>query len=204
MAPPRFHRRVYRALRHGWRPLLRALRRRHAQEEIQRSVPLRSEDRSDKRRRQHVLVDLIHEQLRRRDGLLVVEIGTRTGRTARHLVRYCPGIERLWAIDLESPPEGIFEGLERVTFLQGSSDACAKEFDDASLDLVFVDADHSEEWVMRDLEAWLPKLRSGGIIAGHDYGARHHPGVEKVVDRVFARHSHPVRLEANKVWWTRI
>jgi predicted O-methyltransferase YrrM len=193
---------IYRALRHGWRPLLRAARRRRGQHEIQRSAPLQPEDRSDKRRRQHVLVDLVNEQLRG-ERLRVVEIGTRTGRTARHLLRYCPRIERLWAIDLRAPAPAAFAGLERVSFLQGWSDACAKEFDDRSLDLVFVDADHSEEWVLRDLSAWLPKVRRGGIIAGHDYGSRHHPGVKLAVDRTFARHPHPVRLEANKVWWTR-
>jgi len=194
-------RRSYRALRHAWRPLLRALRRRRSQGEIQRSVPLRSEDRSDKRRRMHVLVDLVHERLPG-VGLRVVEVGTRTGRTARHLARYCPKVEEVFAVDLEPPPPGVFDGLDRVSFLHGGSESVAKRFDDESVDLVFLDADHSEDGVLRDLEAWLPKVRAGGIVAGHDYGARHHPGVKPAVDRVFREHSHPVRLAANKVWWT--
>lgn len=192
---------AYRRLRHGFRPALVGLRRRKDQREIQRSVPLAREDWSDKRRRQHVLVDLVHEQLQG-DGLRIAEIGTRTGRTARHLARYCPQVERLYAIDLKPPLTDALEGLEKVTFVQGYSDACAEDFADASLDLVFVDADHSEEWVLRDLSAWLPKVKPGGVIAGHDYGARHHPGVKRAVDRVFAQHAHPVKLEANKVWWT--
>lgn len=199
--PMEIHRRVYRRLRHGWRPLLRGLRRRKAQHLVQRSVPLRAEDRSDKRRRQHVLVDLVHEQLSG-DGLVVVELGTRTGRTARHLVRYCPQVARLFAIDLEPPRSEVFAAEPRIRFLQGYSDERAKDFADESVDLVFLDADHSEAWVLRDLAAWLPKVRPGGVVAGHDYGARHHPGVKRAVDRVFAHHPHAVRLEANKVWWT--
>ena len=194
-------RHAYRQLRHVWRPLLVALRRRRGQGEVQRSVPLRPEDRSDRRRRMHVLVDLIHERLPG-SGLRVVEVGTRTGRTSRHLARYCPQIASAFAVDIEAPPPGVFEGLERLTFLQGWSDAMAKRFEDDSLDLVFIDADHSEEGVRNDLHAWLPKVRPGGILSGHDYAARHHPGVKKAVDAFFRDHGHPVRLEANKVWWT--
>lgn len=193
-------RRAYRAARHGWRPLLVALRRRRGQGRVQRSVPLRREDRSDKRLRMHVLVDLVHERLPAR-GLRVVEVGTRTGRTSRHLARYCPQIDELFAVDLAPAPRA-FDGLERVHFLQGRSDAIAERFDDASLDLVFIDADHAEEAVLVDLAAWVPKVRPGGIVAGHDYASAHHPGVKPAVDAFFREHRHPVQLEANKVWWT--
>ncbi len=48
-----------------------------------------------------------------------------------------------------------------------SADA-AKTFDDRSLDLVFIDGDHCYAEVMQDIAAWRPKLRSGGILCGHD------------------------------------
>jgi len=194
-------RRAYRSLRHLWRPVLAGLRRRRGQGVVQRSVPLRPEDRSDKRRRMHVLVDLVHERIPG-VGLRVVEVGTRTGRTSRHLARYCPQVEEIFAVDLEPPPPGAFDALDRVSFLHGRSDDVAKGFDDGSLDLVFIDADHSEAGVLSDLEAWVPKVRPGGIVAGHDYAARHHPGVKAAVERFFRDHRHPVQLEANKVWWT--
>lgn len=44
----------------------------------------------------------------------------------------------------------------------------AKEFPDRSFDLVFLDADHSEEGVRADIVAWLPKVKHGGWIGGHD------------------------------------
>jgi hypothetical protein len=45
----------------------------------------------------------------------------------------------------------------------------AKDFEDGSLDYVYIDGDHSFDFVMLDLIAWSPKVRQGGIVAGHDY-----------------------------------
>lgn len=47
---------------------------------------------------------------------------------------------------------------------------------------VFIDADHTEEGCGRDIDAWLPKMKQGGIIAGHDYNW---PGVKAAVDKRF-------------------
>ncbi len=40
---------------------------------------------------------------------------------------------------------------------------------DQSLDFVYLDARHDFQGVFSDLIAWWPKLRIGGVIAGHDY-----------------------------------
>ncbi len=40
---------------------------------------------------------------------------------------------------------------------------------DDKFDFVYIDADHSYEAVKTDITAWYPLVRSGGIIAGHDY-----------------------------------
>lgn len=37
------------------------------------------------------------------------------------------------------------------------------------LDFVYIDADHRYEAVRKDLNLWWPKLRHGGILAGHDF-----------------------------------
>ena len=42
-------------------------------------------------------------------------------------------------------------------------------FDDNSLDFVYIDGLHTFDAVMLDLIFWSPKVRSGGIVAGHDY-----------------------------------
>jgi predicted O-methyltransferase YrrM len=45
----------------------------------------------------------------------------------------------------------------------------AAHFANGSVDFVFIDADHSREAVLADIRAWLPKMRPGGVLAGHDY-----------------------------------
>lgn len=40
---------------------------------------------------------------------------------------------------------------------------------DGSLDFVYVDSNHAKAYVLEDLAAWTPKVRSGGIVAGHDF-----------------------------------
>ena len=57
-------------------------------------------------------------------------------------------------------------------------------FEDESLDFVFIDADHVYDNVKKDILAWLPKIKPGGIIAGHDF-CPEHPGVEQAVREIF-------------------
>ena len=59
----------------------------------------------------------------------------------------------------------------------------AKAFADQTLDFVYVDAAHDSDSVNRDLAAWWPKVRPGGLMAGHDYPW---PEVKDAVD-MFAR-----------------
>jgi len=45
----------------------------------------------------------------------------------------------------------------------------AKMYEDNSIDVVFLDACHLYECVREDIIAWLPKVKVGGYLAGHDY-----------------------------------
>lgn len=56
-----------------------------------------------------------------------------------------------------------------VRVMREESVAAAQEFRDGFLDWVYLDADHSLEAVAQDLAAWWPKIRRGGVFAGHDY-----------------------------------
>jgi hypothetical protein len=168
----------------------------------QRSVTLRPEHFTARRNRRHVLVDLIHERCRRKQ-VQVAEIGTRGGRTIEHLLAYCPQIARLWAVDITAPgPGSPLLRLDKVEFLLGPSVQMARRIPDGTLDLVFIDADHSEAAVRQDIAAWRGKLRPGGVLAGHDYGSHRHTGVKLAVDEIFRDNAEPVHLDADKVWWT--
>lgn len=57
-------------------------------------------------------------------------------------------------------------------------------YDDASLDFVFVDSDHSYEGTRDALAAYLPKVKPGGMLAGDDYSPKRFPWVVSAVDEV--------------------
>jgi predicted O-methyltransferase YrrM len=77
-----------------------------------------------------------------------------------------------------------------ATFLRMTSVEAAKQIPDGSLDFVYIDGDHAFDFVMLDLIAWYPKVRSGGIVSGHDYYRFRGAGV---VDAVNAfTHAHGV------------
>jgi predicted O-methyltransferase YrrM len=76
----------------------------------------------------------------------------------------------------------------------------ARAFADRSLDLVFIDGEHDEASVETDIDAWACKVRSGGILAGHDYGNPESPGVRQAVNG-FAD-AGALHIEST-VWWMR-
>jgi hypothetical protein len=58
---------------------------------------------------------------------------------------------------------------ERCVVLRVTSAEAAPSFRDGQLDFVYIDAQHHYEAVSEDLALWRPKVRPGGILAGHDY-----------------------------------
>lgn len=75
---------------------------------------------------------------------------------------------------------------DRIRIVQSDSAEASRLFDDRSVDFVFIDATHEYEAGMKDIAAWLPKMRSGGTIAGHDYSPDSFPGLVRAVDECFA------------------
>jgi len=73
----------------------------------------------------------------------------------------------------------------RATILRGRSHIVAKEIPDNSVDMAYIDGDHSYEGVCRDIRAYLPKLKTGGIMAFHDYEMAHY-GVKQAVKEFFS------------------
>lgn len=53
--------------------------------------------------------------------------------------------------------------------IRGYSMDVVKQFDDESLDFVYIDANHDFQNVTNDIAEWSKKVRKGGIVAGHDY-----------------------------------
>lgn len=70
---------------------------------------------------------------------------------------------------------------ERVVILKMKSHDALEHFDDGSVDLVYVDANHAYEHVLHDCTHWYQKVRPGGILAGHDLFEPEHCGVTEAV-----------------------
>jgi hypothetical protein len=92
----------------------------------------------------------------------------------------------------------------RRRVLRLESELAANQVENYSLDFVFIDADHSYEGVQRDITIWLPKVKSGGWLSGHDYGTVPHPGVKQAVDEFVAAKAHAVlELGKNATWFVK-
>ena len=68
--------------------------------------------------------------------------------------------------------------------IRKTSEEASKDFEDNSLDFIFIDAAHDYENVINDLKCWFPKLKKNGHIAGHDFSDRW-PWVKKAVIEFF-------------------
>ncbi len=67
------------------------------------------------------------------------------------------------------------------------------------LDLVFIDANHEYTHVKQDILSWLPKVRPGGVLAGHDYAPEipMFSGVKQAVDEIFGN---KIMLGKDRLW----
>lgn len=72
-----------------------------------------------------------------------------------------------------------------ATLIAGESTRAAETFANSSLFFAFIDAAHSYNDTLADIQAWLPKIAPGGILAGHDYGSPQFPGVAEAVKYCF-------------------
>ena len=98
---------------------------------------------------------------------------------------------------------------DRITVLHMWSAGAAAQIPDCSLDFVFIDADHSYAGTAADIAAWLPKLKDGGLLGGHDYCYGYGPdkqydfNVIDAVDDAVARHAWTLELDVDSCWFVR-
>ena len=62
--------------------------------------------------------------------------------------------------------------------IKNSSENIDNLFENKSFDFIYIDGNHTYDWVKQDIEKSLTKLKNGGFIAGHDYNW---PEVQKAV-----------------------
>ena len=165
-----------------------------------------------------LLVDL-HSRLQR--PIHAVELGVASGNTSEFLLRELPFLHLTmvdrWALQQVSetgkyPAQWTVRDRtkqfgERAILLRGESPEIASNIPDESQDLVFIDANHQFKCVDQDIVAWLPKVKHGGIMSGHDIDGRKdlagvwgvRRAVEKHFGKNFAVEDHVWYLFVNKL-----
>eukprot|EP00928_Gymnodinium_smaydae_P014124 TRINITY_DN15117_c0_g1_i1.p1 TRINITY_DN15117_c0_g1~~TRINITY_DN15117_c0_g1_i1.p1 ORF type:complete len:324 (+),score=39.94 TRINITY_DN15117_c0_g1_i1:538-1509(+) len=124
-----------------------------------------------------------------RRPLRYVEVGAANALTSLYLLERLPWLEAILvdpydlAADTQatgrSAPDLRQERMEveaklqpyraRARLIHDFSLSAAREINDRSADLIFVDGDHRKDAVLNDLMTWERKVRPTGILAGHDY-----------------------------------
>lgn len=156
-------------------------------------------------------------------GGIVVEVGSWRGRSTSVIADYLPPVAHLYAIDTwagtpDDPEQhdrlyagagDVFEEFcrnlkgpiqsGRLTPLRTNSIDGALNLQSllgaGSCDLVFIDADHRYEAVCADILAYLPLVKPGGIIGGHDFGW---PGVRQAVTELLPNAK---QHKETSIWW---
>jgi len=96
-----------------------------------------------------------------------------------------------------------FKDNPRTSIILDQSVTASKQFDDESLDFVYIDANHTYDFVREDIRCWTPKVKKGGIIGGHDYEylqpSTNIRSVKKAVDEYFGKESVKVGIIVKRV-----
>lgn len=143
------------------------------------------------------LVDLL-DHIQVRHCLQICEVGVAKGVSTDVFSRYgnVLGVD----ITLWGEAQERFKDRENVKLLGMDSFAAADTLQDASFDLIYLDSRHDYEWVRDEIRAWMPKVKKGGWISGHDYSPEF-PGVQKAVAEVLGG---PDRVYRDSSWIVQI
>ena len=173
---------------------------------------------------------VVYDLLRAADGPMNkgVEVGVFHGSTAANLLALMPDLQ-LYGVDPwatyesdaeQSRPDHVQQISDTQTLHWGlpialrtlgvnlrrwhpirlSSVKAAGCFEDGELDFVFIDGEHSYEAAKADIETWWPKVRSGGILMGHDYDRQRFPGVCRAVDEFAQSKQARIIRAGHSVW----
>lgn len=113
------------------------------------------------------------------------EIGVRKGEYSEIL---CKGGMKVYSIDPWQNKQRGFEQIARdrleqydnCTIIKKLSMDALADFEDESLDFVYIDANHNFRFVAEDIYEWPKKVKKGGVVAGHDYTTLGGPGLYDV------------------------
>lgn len=177
--------------------------------------------------------DAILKRLPKKKKLKGAEIGVLNGNTAGRLLKQRPLLIHImvdpWCVPgkdssywksadknarkAQSEHEAAYKKALKVTnhaknrrqIMRMTSEQAAPQIKDGSLDFVFIDGDHSYNGCKTDIKLWLPKIKPGGWIGGHDYKHEKRPdlhGIDKAVEESFSLNK--IEADVNHTWFVRV
>lgn len=132
------------------------------------------------------LYDLVRDQVT--EETTIVEIGCHRGVSTELFAMFCKKIYTIDPWDQQwdggpSHPNTNFSALpdeaekearkrlskySNVEIIKDYSKNVYNKFGDESLDMIYIDGEHTEVAVREDVTNWVPKIKKGGVISGHD------------------------------------
>ncbi len=156
----------------------------------------------------------------------MVEIGVAFGGFAKEVLSTWKGRAYFMVDPWENQPKEVYkertEGIpynawfaqceemarndKRIQIIRDYSVNAAKQFPDSYFDCVYIDGNHCYEAVVSDLEAWWPKVKSGGLFSGHDcYNVTtdgHYCEVLRAIEGRSGVYNHSFTITPCTSWWT--
>ena len=101
--------------------------------------------------------------------------------------------------------DNVVRFANRCTFYIMESREASKHIPNGSRDFIFIDADHSFIGVTNDLTYWVPKVKPGGWICGHDYAHPDQGEVKRAVEEFFTKEQlGRLQLDVQKTWFIQL
>lgn len=124
------------------------------------------------------------------------EIGVDRGSFSEYMFQQIPNLSLLcvdqWRKKLrgDSRYASSVQRLEQygANIIRNTSMRAVVDVPIESLDFVYIDADHTFDFVMQDIIEWSKRVRIGGIVSGHDYYRFRGAGVVASVDAYTQAH----------------
>jgi len=123
----------------------------------------------------------------------IAEVGSFAGASGELFAYYANKVYccDIWEAFIEPPERAkmvkkTFDKVKsrnpNIVEVKKSSELASKDFEDATFDLIYIDADHIYKSVKNDIKCWLPKIKLNGVFCGHDY---FFPDVKRAADEFF-------------------
>jgi len=169
----------------------------------------------------------ILKRIKGRENVKGAEIGVMKGETAQHLLMQ-PNVDEYWCIDIWEYDQDYADTSKHATrfsseyhernlstflkmaanyprnvrILTMASEEAALYIPPDYLDFVFIDGNHSYKYIKEDIMLWLPRIKSGGFLGGHDYHDQIRFGVKRAVNEIFV--DHDITLGEDCTWFVNL